>query len=94
MTKLEMFYFQNQNTPTPDRQGSDNQDGRDQIEDEGLPPSYDELFDKIMNEDDDSLPCYEVACEIEAQETTTASMKITEGVNKQYLFERCESPRG
>ena len=93
MTNLEIFYFHNQNTPAPDRQGVDDQDGRDQIEDDGLPPSYDELFDKI-NEEDDSLPCYEVACEIEAQETTTASMKITEGVNKQYLFEPCEGPRG
>ena len=48
MTKLEIedlearrsriFYFQNQNTPTPDRQGLDDQDERVQIEDEGLPP--------------------------------------------------------
>merc|ERR1711872_343080 len=77
MTKLEIFYFQNQNTHDHDTQGLDDQDEIDQIEDDGLPPSYDELFDKIMNEDDDSLPCYEVACEIEAQEKTTASVKIT-----------------
>ena len=87
-------YFHNQNTPAPDRQGVDDQDGRDQIEDDGLPPSYDELFDKTINEDDDSLPCYEVACEIEAQQSTTASMKITEDVNKHCLFEGCEGPRG
>ena len=73
MTKLEIearrsriFYFQNQNTPTPDRQGLDDQDERVQIEDDGLPPSYNELFDKVMNENDDSLPRYEVACEIKA----------------------------
>ena len=47
----------------------------------------------MKNEDDDSLPCYEVACEIEAQQSTTASMEIT-GVNKHCLLERCEGPRG
>ena len=29
--------------------------------------SHDELFDKSMNEDDDGLPCCEVACETETR---------------------------
>merc|ERR1719481_1375138 len=37
MTKLEIFYFHNQNTPSaPDRQGLDDQDGCGQIEDDDL----------------------------------------------------------
>ena len=35
--------------------------------DADTPPTYDELFSKSMTEDDDNLPCYEVACETEAQ---------------------------
>ena len=34
-----------------------------------FPPTYDELFYKSMNEDDDDFPCYEVACETETQIT-------------------------
>ena len=36
-----------------------------------FPPTYDELFYKSMNEDDDDLPCYEVACETETQITSS-----------------------
>ena len=43
---------------------------REQLVERGVadfPPSYDELFEKTMNEDYDSLPSYEVACETETQ---------------------------
>jgi len=75
MTKLEMVFFLNQNTSTNTRPGSDDPEFvPEQIVemDADFPPTYEELFDKSMNEDDKSLPCYEVACETEAQ-TATAS---------------------
>ena len=64
-----MVFFLNQNTSTNTRPGSDDPEFvPEQIVemDADFPPTYEDLFDKSMNEDDKSLPCYEVACETQA----------------------------
>ena len=42
------------------------------MEVEDLPPTYDDLYDNNIKEaEDDNLPCYEVAIEIEARQKDT-----------------------
>ena len=68
LTKLEMVFF-NQSTPSTSPRSGDQEFVREQLAEMGanFPPSYDELFEKNMDEVDDNLPCYEVACETETQ---------------------------
>ena len=69
LTKLEIVFFHH-STPTTRLRSGDQELVREQLVEMGVadfPPPYDELFEKTMNEDYDSLPSYEVACETETQ---------------------------
>ena len=67
-----MSFFNIQNSPLrPDVQELPTVDSNRQMEvlDDDFPPDFIDLIDKEVNdaEDDESLPCYEVACEKDAQ---------------------------
>ena len=68
LTKLEIVFFHH-STPTTSPRSGDQEFVREQLAEMGanFPPSYEELFEKNMDEVDDNLPCYEVACETETQ---------------------------
>ena len=75
LTKLEIVFFHH-STPTTNLRSGDQELGREQLVERGVadfPPSYDELFEKNMNEDYGSLPSYEVACETETQAVTASN---------------------
>ena len=82
MNKLEMIFYHTQDTTERSGQGlQEVLNGELDVVDVEVnsPPAYDDLFVKSEEEDDTSLPCYRIACEIEAaQQEAVASNKVAD----------------